>query len=63
MFAPRSLQTCLLVVAFLFGSLNAAHGQADRGTITGQVTDQSDAIIPGASVKAIHVVAGYQGSV
>jgi hypothetical protein len=59
MFGARYLQACLLVVVFQFVSVAAVHAQGDRGTITGQVTDQSDAIIPGASVKAVHVATNF----
>lgn len=56
----RPLRLCVLVIASLFGLASAAHAQADRGTLTGQVTDQSAAIIPGASVKAIHVATNFE---
>jgi len=56
----RPLRMCVLVIASLFGLASAAHAQADRGTLTGQVTDQSAAIIPGASVKAIHVATNFE---
>src|ERR687897_521514 len=60
MFAARSIAACLLV---LFASVSVAHAQGDRGTITGQVTDQSAAIIPGASVKAVHVATNFERQV
>ena len=59
----RSLQACLLVVAFQFASVTALHAQGDRGTITGRVTDQSDAIIPSASVKVVHVATNFERQV
>ena len=62
MFGART-QACLLVVAFQFASVTALHAQGDRGTITGQVTDQSGAIIPGASVKAVHVATNFERQV
>ena len=63
MFGVRSLQACLLVALSLFATVTAAYAQADRGTITGQVTDQSDAIIPSASVKTIHVATNFERQV
>jgi hypothetical protein len=63
MFAARSLPVCFLVVVSLFASVTVAHAQTDRGTITGQVTDQSAAIIPSASVKAIHVATNFERQV
>ncbi len=60
MSAARSLQAYFLTVVFVCAFVSAAHAQADRGTLTGQVTDQSDAIVPGASVKAIHVATNFE---
>src|SRR5687768_7745394 len=60
MFAARSIAACLLI---LFASVTVAHAQGDRGTITGQVTGQSAAIIPSASVKAIHVATNFERQV
>ncbi len=55
-------QACLLVVVVL-SVASAVHAQTDRGTLTGQVTDQTAAIIPGASVKAIHVATNFERQV
>ena len=63
MFGARPVQACLLVVAFQLASVTPLHAQGDRGTLTGQVTDQSDAIIPGASVKAVHVATNFERQV
>src|SRR5688500_76738 len=63
MFGARSVQACLLISVFLLVTAAPAHAQGDRGTITGQVTDQSDAIIPSASVKAIHVATNFERQV
>ena len=63
MFGARPIQACLLVVAFQFASATPLHAQGDRGTLTGQVTDQSNAIIPGASVKAVHVATNFERQV
>src|SRR5579872_6191121 len=41
----------VLLLAIAVGSLFA---QSDRGTITGTVTDQAGASVPGAHVTAIH---------
>src|ERR687897_924300 len=60
MFAARSIAACLLV---LFASVSVAHAQGDRGTITGQVTDQSAAVITGATVKAVHVATNFERQV
>ena len=36
------------------------HAQGDRGTLTGQVTDQSGAVIGGAAIKAVHVATNFE---
>ena len=36
MFGARSVQACLLVVAFHFASVTPLHAQGNRGTLTGQ---------------------------
>ena len=63
MFRSRSLRAGILAVVSLFAMASAAYAQADRGTITGQVTDQSAAIITGASVKAVHVATNFERQV
>ena len=59
MLFPRRASLWLYVLSVA----SAVRAQADRGTITGQVTDQSAAIIPGASVKAVHVATNFERSV
>src|SRR5258708_26928158 len=59
----RPLRAGLLAVLSLFALAAAAHAEADRGTITGQVTDQSAAVIGGASVKAVHVATNFERQV
>ncbi|MBZ5625083.1 MAG: carboxypeptidase-like regulatory domain-containing protein [Acidobacteriia bacterium] len=44
----RALSVCVLLGAFL----GALHGQESRGTITGRITDASDAVVPGVKVTA-----------
>ena len=43
---------CLLVVA------GAAFAQSDRGTITGTITDQAGAVIPGAAIEVTNINTG-----
>jgi len=62
------LVQCILLL-FLFSSI-AGYGQAGRGAINGSITDQTDAIIPGAKVTllnkangvAIHATTNASGS-
>src|SRR2546422_6308525 len=63
MFRARSMRAGIIAVVSLLALAEAAHAQSDRGTITGQVTDQSAAIIPGASVKAVHVATNFERTV
>jgi Carboxypeptidase regulatory-like domain/TonB dependent receptor len=63
MFAARFLRTGVLVFASFLVFAAAASAQTDRGTLTGQVTDQSAAIIPGATVKAVHVATNFERQV
>src|SRR5437016_4853176 len=44
----------VFLVLFLCLSVSIAFGQSDRGTITGTVSDPTNAVIPGASVVATH---------
>ena len=53
----------LLVLASFLSIPASAGAQTDRGTITGQVTDQQAAIIPNASVKAVHVATNFERQV
>src|SRR5688572_29255895 len=63
MILPRSARAALHAVGFLVLITGAAHAQTDRGTITGQVMDQSAAIITGATVKAVHVATNFEREV
>ena len=63
MLRARSMRAGILAVASLLTLSQSAYAQADRGTITGQVTDQSGAIITGASVKAVHVATNFERTV
>ena len=63
MFRARSIRAGIIAVVSLLALAEAAHAQSDRGTITGQVTDQSAAIIAGASVKAVHVATNFERTV
>ena len=56
----RSVCLGILAVASLFATSSAIHAQTDRGTITGQVTDQSTSIISGATVRAVHVDTNFE---
>ena len=47
-----SLRTSVLLAGFLLAAVWPAFGQADRGTITGIVTDQAGAVVAGAAVQA-----------
>ena len=54
LFAGRCVEAAirlLLLVAFLLGT-QAALGQGNSGTLRGQITDPSGAVIPGATVSA-----------
>jgi len=50
------LLPCILL--FLLSTTIAAFGQAGRGSITGSVTDQTGAVIPGASVTLLDPATG-----
>ena len=63
MFRAHSMRAGILAVVSLFVMATAAFAQTDRGTITGQVTDQSAAIIGGASVKAVQVATNFERQV
>lgn len=62
MFVPRSLRIGTLALAVL-AIATAVNAQTDRGTITGQVTDQQSAIIPNATVKAVHIATNFERQV
>ena len=63
MLRARSRRAGILAVASLLTLSQSAYAQTDRGTITGQVTDQSGALITGASVKAVHVATNFERTV
>ena len=63
MFRALSMRAGVLTVVSLLTLAQSAYAQTDRGTITGQVTDQSAAIISGASVKAVHVATNFERTV
>jgi hypothetical protein len=54
--------TGLAIVLFLSAASSAA-AQADRGTITGTVTDSSGGVVANASVKAVHVATNFERTV
>jgi hypothetical protein len=49
---------CLQLVAFLLVAASPAFGQVGSGTITGTITDQTGAIVPGAPVEAKNTETG-----
>ena len=63
MFRARSIRAGMLSLVSLLSIAIPAYAQTDRGTITGQVIDQSAALITGASVKAIHVATNFEREV
>src|SRR5258708_6857173 len=64
MFRARSIGAGSLAVLYsLLAGAAAAYAQTDRGTITGQVTDPSAAIISGAAVRAVHVATNFERQV
>ena len=57
-FIERGLAACFLVIG-LFASSAPMHGQlTEAGTITGTVTDQTGAVVPGAAVTITNVGTG-----
>src|SRR5262252_1505335 len=55
---PRSYWLLAFVVFIVTLISIPAMGQGVRGTITGQVTDQSGAVVPGATVKLLNRATG-----
>ena len=53
-------QLWLAVLAVMFSVSGAARGQAVYGSIVGDVTDQSGAVVPGATVNVVSVETGQQ---
>jgi carboxypeptidase family protein len=51
----------LLVVAFQ-SSLTCAYGQGGTATLSGTITDQNDAVVPGVNVAVISIAQGFQRS-
>ena len=51
----------VVVVCLCFAA--AATAQTDRGTLTGTVLDSSGAVVPGATVKAVHVATNFERTV
>ena len=51
----------LAVIALVMNlsmSVRPSYAQADRGTIQGQVTDQSEGVVPHAKVEITHIATG-----
>src|ERR1700761_278370 len=59
--SPLLLQAGAVAV-LLCGSVPFCNAQADRGTISGTITDPGGNIIPGASVVATNLATGVQNS-
>jgi len=53
----------LHVVVMCLGFAAAATAQTDRATLTGTVHDSSGAVVPGATVKAVHVATNFERTV
>jgi hypothetical protein len=51
----RPIRLLLLAAVILFASGTPTLAQVEQGTITGTVTDQTGAVIPGAQVKVTNV--------
>src|SRR5262245_65784132 len=51
----RSIWLTLLALVTLIPPVSATLGQVEQGTITGAVTDQTGAVIPGAQVTVTNV--------
>ena len=52
-----------LILPLLIASAAPGRAQADRGTITGTVTDSSGGVVASASVKAVHVATNFERTV
>ena len=63
MLRARSIRTGILSLVSILFMASLGFAQGDRGTITGQVTDQSSAVISGATVKAVHVATNFEREV
>jgi len=53
-----AVMLCLLALCAV-----SLHAQGERGTLNGTVTDPTNAVIPGASVKALNVATGVETAV
>src|SRR5688572_25945178 len=61
---PRPARLTLLLVSLIcLGTAAVSVAQVDRGTLTGTVTDGSGGVVPGATVKAVHVATNFERSV
>jgi hypothetical protein len=61
---PRPARlTFLLVWLICLGAATVSWAQVDRGTLTGTVTDSSGGLVPGATVKAVHVATNFERTV
>jgi len=58
MFKQMMRVASLLVLFALMGAVSLSYGQAQKGTISGTVTDQQGAIVAGAAVEATNVATG-----
>jgi hypothetical protein len=60
----KRFSALLLLVAFFSAPLNSLarddSGQSTVGTVQGQVTDQSGAVLPGATVTLVNSITGYK---
>jgi len=51
-----------MVLLLLFAFSNRASGQGSTATLSGTVTDQNDAVVPGVNVAVISITQGFQRS-
>jgi hypothetical protein len=51
-----------MVLLLLFAFSNRAYGQGSTATLSGTVTDQNDAVVPGVNVAVISITQGFQRS-
>ncbi len=58
MFTHKGICTCLCLIALIALMATAASAQVFRGSISGTVTDQSDAVVPNANAVATAVATG-----
>src|SRR5258705_13959294 len=52
----------LLLLIHLHSSLITVHAQGATATLSGTVTDQNDAVIPGVNIAVISIAQGFQRS-